>query len=191
MPESLVGVDRSQYSSRYEGFSRRSLLAPYLLAACVYILFLFAFHIVLLQMFIHGALDRHPFSLKKLGFVGQIIALSTQAISVVLLAAVGFVIQAVSSDQVVRRCKCFAKPSKVRFTILNTSSNVGQTVSGKFSIRRLLGFILYQCSGNHRFARHSACLVRSGCSDDVTVQAIELLAPCKTQHNNHPGLLSG
>jgi hypothetical protein len=79
------------------------MLMPYAAAAQVSLGLLIAFHVTLLVLWVHGTFDRHRFSLQNIGFVTQLIAITTQIFSVLILALLCFGVQAIASDQIVRR----------------------------------------------------------------------------------------
>jgi len=80
-----------------------STLAPHAIAAQVSLGLLTAFHATLLVLWARGTLDHRLFSLQRIGFTTQFIAVTTQVFSVLTLALLCFTIQAISSDQIVRR----------------------------------------------------------------------------------------
>jgi hypothetical protein len=80
-----------------------STLTPHAIAAQVSLSLLTTFHATLLVLWARGTLDHHLFSLQRIGFATQLIAVTTQVFSVLTLALLCFVIQAISSDQIIRR----------------------------------------------------------------------------------------
>ena len=83
-----------------------STLTPHAIAAQVSLGFLTTFHATLLVLWARGTLDNCLFSLQRIGFAAQLIALTTQVFSVLTFALLCFAIQAISSDQTVRRGAC-------------------------------------------------------------------------------------
>jgi len=80
-----------------------STLMPHAIAAQVSLGLLTAFHATLVVLWARGTLDHHLFSLQGFGFATQLIAVTTQVFSVLTLALLCFAIQAISSDQIIRR----------------------------------------------------------------------------------------
>jgi hypothetical protein len=80
-----------------------SALTPHAFAAQVSLGLLTAFHVALLVLWARGTFAHHLFSLKRIGFVTQFLAITTQLFSVLILALLCFVVQAIASDRIVRR----------------------------------------------------------------------------------------
>lgn len=90
-----------------------STLKLFVIAARVFLGLLAAFHVALLVAWARGTLDHHLFGLTRIGFATQFIAITTQVFSVLTLAPLCFVVQAIASDQIVRR-RTFIPAPKAR-----------------------------------------------------------------------------
>jgi len=110
-----------------------STLTPHAIAAQASLGLLTAFHATLLVLWACGTLDHHLFSLQKIGFATQLIAVTTQVFSVLTLALLCFAIQAISSDQIVRRGTSifFLQDNKVPNSVFRITE---QTLAGKYSL---------------------------------------------------------
>jgi len=110
-----------------------SSLTPHAIAAQVSLGLLTAFHATLLILWARGTLDHRLFSLQRIGFATQLIAVTTQVFSVLTLALLCFAIQAISSDQIVRRGKFILVP-KANKVLTSVFRITEQTLAGKYSL---------------------------------------------------------
>ena len=110
-----------------------STLTPHAITAQVSLGLLTAFHATLLVLWAHGTVDHRLFSLQKIGFATQLIAVTTQVFSVLTLALLCFTIQFISSDQIVRRGTSILVPkaNKVPTSVFRIAE---QTLAGKYSL---------------------------------------------------------
>jgi len=110
-----------------------SSLTPHAIAAQVSLGLLTAFHATLLVLWARGTLDHRLFSFQRIGFATKLIAVTTQVFSVLALALLCFTIQAISSDQIVRRGKSILVP-KANQVLTSVFRNTQQTLAGKYSL---------------------------------------------------------
>jgi len=106
-------------SATLENQSRHffSTLTPHAIAAQVSLGLLTAFHAALLVLWARGTLDHRLFNMQSIGFATQLIAVTTQVFSVLTLALLCFTIQAISSNQIVRRGTSILVPRANNFRL--------------------------------------------------------------------------
>ena len=110
-----------------------STLKPHAIAAQVSLGLLTVFHATLLILWARGTLDHRLFSLQRIGFATQSIAVTTQVFSVLSLALLCFAIQAISSDQIVRQGASTLVPraNEVPTSVFHITE---QTLAGKYPL---------------------------------------------------------
>lgn len=83
----------------------RSERLVYLTAAYALISILIAMYAVLGTLWATHALEKRHFSLSRLNFASQVVAVSSQTLVVALLSGITYVTQTIASDTILRRRK--------------------------------------------------------------------------------------
>ena len=92
-------------SAREAPAPNRTLTGP-LILALLSIILLSLLHVVLVILWASHTLDKHDFSLSKLGMVSQLTAVSSQACTVGLLSMLSFAVQTIAAEKFIRHREC-------------------------------------------------------------------------------------